>query len=42
MVQLQTYRCEHCGDEFAAVAGANAAEKGYCSPSCESAGEGLA
>lgn len=37
MSQFETYTCENCGDEFEAVEGANAAERGYCSPACETA-----
>jgi len=40
MPALSTYQCEQCGAEFKAVEGANAAENGYCSPACESAGKG--
>lgn len=41
MSGLQTFECDQCGETFAAVAGANAAENGYCSPACETAGKGL-
>jgi hypothetical protein len=34
MPEFDTYTCENCGDEFKALAGANAAENGYCSPGC--------
>jgi DNA-directed RNA polymerase subunit RPC12/RpoP len=35
MPGFDTYTCENCGDEFKALEGANAVEKGYCSPTCE-------
>jgi hypothetical protein len=41
MPEFDTYTCEECGDEFKAMAGAAAAENGYCGPACESAGKGL-
>jgi len=37
-----TDECESCGDDFEALAGANAAENGYRSPRCESEGKGPA
>lgn len=37
-MSLSTFECESCGDEFKAYEGANAAEKGYCSPACENEG----
>lgn len=37
MPEFDTYECEHCGDEFTALPGANAAEKELCSPNCETA-----
>ena len=42
MSAFDTYDCDHCGEAFKALDGANAAEGGYCSPACESAGKGLA
>lgn len=42
MPEFDTFECENCGEEFQALPGANAAEEGYCSPACESAGKGLA
>jgi hypothetical protein len=41
MSEFSTYECEHCGEQFRALDGANAAENGYCSPRCESEGKGL-
>jgi hypothetical protein len=41
MPAFDTHTCENCGDGFEALAGANAAETGYCSPRCETAGKGL-
>jgi DNA-directed RNA polymerase subunit RPC12/RpoP len=41
MPELNTYECEHCGEEFGAVEGAKAARNRYCSPACETAGKGL-
>jgi hypothetical protein len=37
MPAFETYTCEHCGGEFKALDGANAAENRFCSPACESA-----
>lgn len=42
MPEFDTYECANCGRDFQALPGANAAEDGYCSPACESAGKGLA
>lgn len=42
MPAFDTYECGSCGREFEAHPSANAAETGYCSPACETAGEGLA
>lgn len=39
---FDTFTCENCGDDFKAMDGANAAEKGYCSPACHTEVEGLA
>jgi len=41
MPEFDTYTCKECTDEFTALSGANAAEHGYCSPSCEVDGKGL-
>lgn len=40
MSEFVTVTCDTCGTEFRAYPDANAAEKGYCSPLCESEGEG--
>lgn len=37
MPEFETVTCEQCGEEFRALAGANAAEDGYCSPACQTA-----
>lgn len=42
MPSFDSYTCDSCGDEFKAVADANATDGPYCSPSCESDGKGLA
>lgn len=42
MSSFETYTCENCGEEFGALPSAKAAETGYCSPACETAGKGLA
>lgn len=44
MPEFQTYTCSQCGDDFAAVAGSNAAKRELCSPRCErlAAGEKVA
>jgi len=42
MPDFETFTCNNCGDEFKALPSAAAAETGYCSPACETAGEGLA
>jgi len=39
---IDTFECATCGDLFSAYEDANAAEGPYCSPDCESEGEGLA
>ncbi|MFC7057836.1 hypothetical protein [Halovenus salina] len=39
MPAFDTYTCNECGTAFKAMAGANAAESGYCSPVCERAGK---
>ena len=41
MPSFDTYTCGECGVEFKSLAGANAADTGYCSPACESRGKGL-
>jgi len=41
MPSLESFSCEHCGTEFEALSGGNAAVRGYCSPSCETEGRGL-
>jgi hypothetical protein len=38
MLELDADTCETCGDEFEALEDSNAAEKGCCSPMCETAG----
>jgi len=35
MPEFDTYTCESCGDEFKALEGSNAAESGFCSPTCQ-------
>lgn len=42
MSDFETYTCETCGTEFKAHPSARAAADAYCSPACESEGEGLA
>ena len=42
MASFANLTCEHCGEQFAAHPDGNAAATGYCSPACETAGEGLA
>lgn len=42
MPEFDTYDCTECGEEFTALAGAVAAERGYCSPACATSGEDLA
>jgi len=41
MTAFATYECVECGESFGAVDGARAAENGFCSPQCETAGKGL-
>ncbi|WP_336037575.1 hypothetical protein [Halobacterium yunchengense] len=38
---FETYECRHCGDDFEAYEDSNAAQNRYCSPRCETEGEGL-
>jgi hypothetical protein len=42
MADFETFECANCGDDFKALPSAQAAETGYCSPACETAGKGLA
>jgi endogenous inhibitor of DNA gyrase (YacG/DUF329 family) len=42
MTDLETVTCNECGDDFRVHPSAEAAETGYCSPACQTAGEGLA
>jgi hypothetical protein len=42
MVEFETLSCNSCGDSFKVHPSAAAAETGYCSPACETDGEGLA
>ncbi len=42
MSGFQTYDCTNCGTAFVAYPDANATDGPYCSPACESAGEGYA
>ncbi len=42
MSDLDSFTCETCGDEFKAYEDAAAATRGYCSPACQTEGEGLA
>jgi len=42
MSGFETYACENCNEEFTAHPSARAAETGYCSPQCHTAGEGFA
>ncbi|MEF8813394.1 MAG: hypothetical protein V5A55_06200 [Halovenus sp.] len=42
MPSLETFECEECGREFKAIPDAQAAESGYGSPACKTAGENLA
>jgi hypothetical protein len=42
MAGFESYDCTNCGESFAAHPSANAAENGYCSPECETAGKGFA
>jgi hypothetical protein len=41
MSEFETYSCENCGESFRAHPSSNAAENGYCSPACETAGKSL-
>jgi hypothetical protein len=41
MSELETHECTVCGASFAAYPDANAAQSGYCSPSCALEGKGL-
>lgn len=41
MPTFDSYTCNECGDDFKALAGANAAKEGYCSPACVVSGKGL-
>ncbi|MFB6206968.1 MAG: hypothetical protein ABEJ05_10640 [Haloglomus sp.] len=38
---FESYECTACGESFKAYPDANAADGPYCSPACESDGEGL-
>jgi hypothetical protein len=42
MPAFETYECVNCGESFGAHASAKAASTGYCSPKCQTEGEGLA
>ena len=37
--EFETDTCKHCGESFRGHPSANAAENGYCSPACETAGK---
>ncbi|MFB6311238.1 MAG: hypothetical protein ABEH64_08680 [Salinirussus sp.] len=41
MADFETLECVNCGDTFVAHGSAKAADTGYCSPACHTAGEGL-
>jgi len=41
MPAFDTFECAECSTEFKALADANAARTGYCSPACESSGKKL-
>ncbi len=41
MPNFETYSCENCGGDFKAYPDAEAAQNGYCSPSCQTTGKGL-
>jgi DNA-directed RNA polymerase subunit RPC12/RpoP len=38
---MDSFECATCGDQFKAYEDATAAEGPYCSPACESEGQGL-
>lgn len=40
-MSFETYVCEQCGDSFIAFEDAQATQTAYCSPRCESSGNGL-
>jgi len=42
MPEFDTYTCKECGESFRALEGSNAAQAGYCSPSCAESGKNLA
>ncbi|MFC7133937.1 MULTISPECIES: hypothetical protein [Salinibaculum] len=42
MPNFETVNCNNCSRDFKAHASAEAAETGYCSPRCQTAGDGLA
>lgn len=42
MSEFETFECATCDGQFAAHPDSNAATGGYCSPSCEEDGKGLA
>jgi hypothetical protein len=42
MSDFETFECVECRTEFKALADANAARTGYCSPACETSAEELA
>jgi len=42
MSSFETYDCGDCGSAFKAHPSARAAETGFCSPACETAGKDLA
>ena len=42
MSNFETVNCNNCGNDFRVHPSAEAAETGYCSPRCQTEGEGLA
>jgi len=40
-MSFESYDCANCGESFGAYPDANATDGPYCSPACESEGEGL-
>ncbi|WP_257217569.1 hypothetical protein [Halapricum salinum] len=41
MSDFERYTCKNCEETFKAHPSARAAQNGFCSPACESAGKGL-
>jgi hypothetical protein len=41
MAAFETITCNNCGGDFKVHSSAAAADTGYCSPACQTAGEGL-